>query len=542
MRNTVGSVEGIGVLGIVRDVKPTLLPPSVWSDGRNVRFESHKCFGMRGVAPIFETDRTGLISVGLVNSVDTEYILYSTGGKVYSYDGTTVNDITRASGGDYTETILTPFDIQSFNGLGLLNNPNEVPQLWDSSSGSNQLVMLTNWDANWKCERLIQFKSFLVALKLTESATYYPHKMRWSDPAEAGAVPASWDETDATRQAGEFSFPDTSHGELQNGLALGDSLYVYKTNAIWRFNYIGGSLILEREPVVRGIGLYAPRTLTQIPNYQGDRSAHFFMGEGGFYIMDGNVPIPVFEEVFKNEIKSIKTETNFRELAFSVTHHAENEVWFCMPQSGETTATIAFCMNYINGTYSIRELSGTVAIVSGVGLNYQPADPNVSQPFSDGEFFSDGTGFAVTELAPTGDVLIEASNAEEQLFYLDVGAENYDGEVYECWVQREGLATVQPDSRRPETVILDYGRRKMVKSFVFKSYGLTSAIVYIGAQEYEDGTITWDSGTVTSPTEYKYDLPIPVSGRFICIKVMSVGGDELSFGGFDYEVELLGEY
>lgn len=541
MRNV---VRGVGVKGIVRDVHPYLLPHSVWSDGRNVRFQGEKCYGMGGVGKVFDSAVTGILGVGLVNSVDTEYVLYSTGAKVYSFDGTTASDITRASGGDYSENEDNIFTIQSFNGLGILNQALDVPQVWDSSVGTNQLTMLTNWNANWKCKYMCQFGSMLVALGMAESGTDYPHKLRISHPAEAGAVPASWDETDVTKLAVEYSFPDTQHGELTGGMELGNRFYVYKQGAIWVLDLTGDLDVVSRSPVTSGVGLYVPRSLVKIPNYKGEREAHFFAGEDNFYIMDGNAPFPVFEEVFSNEIKKFKDHANFDTKSFSVVHPRKHEVWFCVcEEGGSDFPTIAYCFNYYNGSYSIRTLSGASTIVSGVGLGYQPDDTLVDLPFSDGTYFDDGTGFYNTELSPATSAVIEVSYELENLFYLDVGYMDYDQESYmNCYVERVGLATVQTDPRRPESTIVDYGHRKLVTSFVPKVYDGSSARVTVGKQEVENEDVFWETAITLGVNKYKYNLPRPISGRFIAFKFESIGAAPFELGGFDYEVELLGEY
>ena len=102
MRRT---VEGVGRAGIVRDIKSQLLPLSVWSDGRNVRFEQNRCFNMGGVVPMFEDPLAVLpIWCGFANGPVNRYLLYSNGPKLYSWDTVGVNEITK-SGGDYVGSI-----------------------------------------------------------------------------------------------------------------------------------------------------------------------------------------------------------------------------------------------------------------------------------------------------------------------------------------------------------------------------------------------------------------------------------------------------
>lgn len=536
-RNT---VHGVGEKGIIRDVKPTLLPHNYWSDGRNVRFESNRAYRMGGVIDILESDITGLLSCGLVNSPTENFILYSDGGDVYSYDGTTTETITKAAT-TYSETADLVFDIQSFNGFGLLNQAANIPQLWDPSDGANLLVNLTNWDTDWRCYYLKPFKSFLIALNMIEGGTAYPHKMRWSSPADPGAVPPSWDETDATEQAGTFSFADTIHGPLTGGLELGDQFLVYKQRAIWVLNYVGGQEILSRTNLVKGVGLYNPRSLVEIPNFKGERAVHFFAAENNFYITDGVSVTPVFEEVFKNEIAGRQSFTNYQSRAFSVVFPPRNEVWYCIPEQGEDFATIALVMNYLNGTYSIRDLSGSSVIVSGYNSTYQSLEP-ADLTYDDGTYFSDGTGFENFESANPATVLLEASGELERLYYLEYGTTDYDGGYFDAYLERVGLPTVQTDPRRPESTMVDYDQRKLVNWVTPKLYDGSSAYLEIGTQETENADVYWYTQfTVDSTLPVQY-LAEPISGRFLSFRYTSIGDEPFELGGFDYNVELVGRF
>src|SRR5687768_12758477 len=126
------SVPGIGGSGIVRDIPAKDLPPNVWSDGRNVRFQDGKAVAMRGVQAVALVDAPidGLSWVEFANGNSVKYYMYSTLEKMYSYDGMNSSDITRAAGGDYTGTLDSLWDLENYNGLAILNNGVDNIQLW----------------------------------------------------------------------------------------------------------------------------------------------------------------------------------------------------------------------------------------------------------------------------------------------------------------------------------------------------------------------------------------------------------------------------
>jgi len=537
MRNT---VRDVGTAGIIRDIKPQLLPSKYWTDGRNIRFERQRIVNMGGV--VEAKAKTGLINGAPITSTTQSFLLYTTGTKVYSWEGTNEYDITRASGGDYAEDVDNLFDIYAFNGFGLLNNGVDVPQLWDPSLASNKLVALTNWTGTWVAKSLRPFKAFLIALNMTEGGTDYPHKMRWSHPAEAGAVPSSWDETDATKEAGEFSFPDTDRGVLVNGLEMGEEFYVYKEGSIWVFRYVGGSQILSRTLLTDFVGLRVKRSLVNLPYTRDSGQAQFFAGEDNFYLNNGFKITPVFEDVFRNEILKLADPDNYVSRSFALVNHRYQELWYCIPEVGEEYANLAFCFNFQNLTYSIRELSGASNIVSKFGRILGGVSNQMDLSFSDDTLFSDGTGFLNLETIALAPVVLEASPDNAKLFYLDTGDLDYDGTTaYPAWVSRQSLATIKNDSRNPEAEIVDYNKRKVVTLVVPKLYK-GSASLDIGVQEREIDSVSWIGETVLDTSTYKHDLTTPISGRFISFKFSRVGNQAFEIGGFDYEINVLGMF
>ncbi len=536
MRNT---VHNVGRAGIVRDTKPHLLDSSVWTDGRNVRFSRNKAFAMGGV--LEARSKTGLLNGGLLASPTSNYFIYTTGGKVYSFDGTSEADITRTTGGDYLEDADDLFRIQLFNGFGLLSNEQDTPQEWDPTVGTNKLVPLSNWGSGHLCKSLRPFKSFLIAIGMTESATIYPHKIRWSHPAGPGEVPTSWDDTDPTKEAGSYSFPDTDKGILVDGLELGNRFYIYKQGSIWVLNYVGGDQILSRDNIVNNIGLKVKRSLVNLPFYAGQR-VQFFVGDNNFYIMDGLRVIPVWENVFRDEILALVDPDNWVTRSFSVINPRHHEVWFCIPEMGVSYPNLAFCFNFENNTYSIRDLKGSSNIVSGFGFDQTNLTQQNDLSFSDGTFFSDSTGFANSESQANLSVMLETVPGDEKLYYADTGRLDYDGVTpYSSYLLREALATVKNDRRNEQADIVDYNRRKLLTSIVPKIYSGSVALT-IGTQELENQVISYGSEVIIPNNNFRYNLPMPVSARFLTFKYSSVPNQDFEFGGFDYEVDMLGEY
>lgn len=534
MRNT---VHNLGTAGIVKDIKPQLLPPEFWTDGRNVRFQQNRVTAQGGV--LLGREKTGVINAGLIASPTKNYIIYTNGEDVFSWDGTTEFEITK-SATTYNEDLDNLFEILSFNGFGILNNGIDIPQLWDPSVGSNLLVNLTNWDTDWTAKVIRPFKAFLIALNMTDGVDEQPHKMRWSTPAVPGAVPSSWVAA-PDNEAGEFDFPDTNKGVLVSGLEMGDRFYVYKEGSIWGFTY-GGSTILSRNQIVDNVGLFVKRSLVNIPFTKAGQKLQFFVGDDNFYVMNGLTVVPVFENVFKNEILALVDKTNWRDRAFSVVNYRAQEVWFCIPQTGEDYATLAFCFNFANETYAIRELSGASTIISGIGFDSLAGSTQQDLPYSDQTFFSDNTGFFNTEVIPGKSVVLETAPLSNKLFYLDIGELDYDQtNEMPAYVERQAVPTTKNDTRNEKADIVDYRRKTVVHNITGKFYEGSAGLI-IGTQENENDSVFYLPEHVLPTDDFKYDLPVPITTRFHTFRFFKLPGQKFALGGYDYECSKLGIY
>lgn len=531
-------VKDVGSLGIVLDQKPQFLPTTIWSNGRNVRFRKDRVEEMGGVLEIEPEIAVDIQNVGLVTGTENTYVIMSNLTSLYAYDGFNSTDV---SGATYNEMLTSLFDFQIFNGLILANQDQDVPQVWDGDI-LNNFGNLNNWDTNWRTRFLRKFNSILIALNLTESGTKYAHKLRWSHPAEPGAVPVTWDITDATKLAGEFTFADTDNGVIMNGLQLENEFIVYKEKAIWRLIFVDGVSVFSRRLAISGVGIDVERSLVEIPyGPQGNR-VHFFAGPESFYIFDGLKVYPIFEEIFKDAYLELRNENNYKTRSFSCINLDEQEVWFCFPTGTNDFADLALCFNYLTQKYTLRTLGGASTIAYGLGIAGGVATQKTTViPFADGTFYSDGTGHAVLTVIPGGSSLVEATPATGKMYSVDVGKLDYDGTSFKKYVEKRSIATIKHDSRDPEATIVDYDRIKMVDSVIPKLHKGRMEME-IGIQDDENDEVSWMYSTILPDARHKHDLTMPISGRFISYRFNSVGLEDFNFAGFDYEVSVLGSF
>ncbi len=241
-------IRNAGKYGIIKDLKPWELPAEAWSAGQNVRSidgSMEKFLGSSSTG--LGTPTAAPVALLAYRNTTNYFWIYAAGTApnvtdIYVTDGMTHKELTNA-GADYlgdTDDIWTGL---VFGGIPIMNNGIDPPQSWDGDfAAANRFVNLANWPGSTECGAMRGFKQFLIAMNITKNGNEFPRMVKWSHSAGANAVPTSWDETDASKDAGEFELQDST-GHIVDGLAGGEIFYLYKDDAIWGMQYIGAPQI-----------------------------------------------------------------------------------------------------------------------------------------------------------------------------------------------------------------------------------------------------------------------------------------------------------
>lgn len=190
---------------------------------------------------------------------DQDYVVvYSaTDGTIWAHTPSTGipqgKEITRTSG-NYTGDRANGFDACYLNGIVVITNNKDLPQLWLPIDWDTLLIDLTNWPASTTCKIIRAYKNYLIAFNITKNSTNYPTLVKWSHVTLPGVAPTSWDETDATVDAGEKALTDTP-GKIIDVVPLKDSLIIYKENSIIRMQWVGGQDIFRWDILSTSHGL-----------------------------------------------------------------------------------------------------------------------------------------------------------------------------------------------------------------------------------------------------------------------------------------------
>ena len=420
MRTT---VKGLGDIGLVTDRDAHDAPPNAWDGLQNVRCRRGRIEPVDGTLEITAWSNTGtqevyahqLLSLQ-IGSVFNWIYPYDADGdgiaeRIYKYNGSSTDDITRV-GGSYTGTISDLWQVTNANGMAILNNGRDAPQWWNGlSANCGDLIYdgSSAWGAfdtdngggpNAYAAKVIRsFKVFLFALNITEGTQNYPQMVHWSNPAEPGAIPDSWDYRSATNDSNRVVLAETD-GHVLDALTLGDQLFIYKEDAIYRCAFVGGQFVFDFELVTTSHGLWSTNCVVDI----GTR--HVCLGDGVVYVHSGGTPQNILEGRAADRLFDSIDSAAYQK-CFLTHYKPRNEVWICYPEVGETWANKALIWNYADNTWYERDIpksstikQGVVEIITGQTWNEYTTETwaDLERPWSERPY------------SPVGDTQVSASD------------------------------------------------------------------------------------------------------------------------------------
>lgn len=112
----------------------------------------------------------------------------------------------------------------------------------------------------------------------------YPTRVRWSDPVEPGDVPKNWVETEGEQLAGSVELAETP-GYIVEMIPLRDKLIIYKSDAIYTCEFVGGDFIFDFELLTDKFGLQTWDTVVE------HGGKHWVLGNDDIYVTDGNTVV-----------------------------------------------------------------------------------------------------------------------------------------------------------------------------------------------------------------------------------------------------------
>lgn len=319
-------VKRPGDVGLIyeADSLPFDLPPNSWNAAYNVRFHNGDAESAKGWvkrATLSEPCKRIVYNAGLSGNY---WLAFGTT-KIFSIQDSLVEtNVTRLSA-NYSSA---DWHCHNFQGIPIATNGVNYPQVQFEvgTAPDNSTKFQDHWidpDGEDRCKLLIGYKNFIVALNITENGNNYPTKIRWSDAAAPGDIPASWDVADPTTLAGERVLPADT-GAIVAAELMRDDLIIYMVNAVYRMTFVGGSIVMSTKRITKDFGAFGRNSVL---NTRGGKHLVLTRDDLGWF--DGNTFASLAKGRAKTTLQSFLTvaEAGSARIAY---HSAMDEVWFAM--------------------------------------------------------------------------------------------------------------------------------------------------------------------------------------------------------------------
>ena len=530
-------IRGLGDVGVITDVDPSALPTNAFSRAVNVRFDE----GGISRAPVFRTIKDSLgFNPRLLHGVEpvsgySTVILASDTYIIQEYASGSLNN--RSPNLTTTSSLIHPFTSTTLADVIYINREDKIPR-YRTTSGTNFAYMPSTWDSGWRCKALRSYGDFLLGINMTEGSNYYTARVRWSNIAQANAVPDSWDASDATKSAG-FNDLVQIRTPLVDGAVLGPNFILYSKSDVYLMEFVGGPFIFNFRKIFSDIGVINQNCVQEIDG------KHYVFGNDDIYIHDGSTRQSIVDQRVKDYIFGGLNTARIDRCFVHWSPELE-EVYFCYSSGDDKVAFTnsdrcnrAAVYNYKNDTWSFLDLPnvscGTIANVSSSGTY---ANTSTAYSAIGGSYFSQEAGFDRHTLFAGEDNSADGIGSDKLygLDLADTGSLSFaiDTEATKLpFAERTGIDL---DEMLP---ITGYKIIKNIypqittpnndKNFVF-TYG--------GANLIADSPNYESSITFNASSTHKIDSR--ASGRYLSYKLTTTDAKDFSFTGFDLDLMTTG--
>jgi hypothetical protein len=421
------SIRAAGEFGVIKDIGSQRLPLGAWSDASNIRFLDGAAYQFYGHSEAYNSPSVAPQHLLPVDVAGERYWIYTSAAKTYAVSNTAGvavhTDITHATPRTGVVNQWTSFN---FQGIPVLNvgDTTRVPMFWDLVL-ANKCADVTAWPAGTYCKSLRAWKNMIVALNLTVGGVRLPHSILISHPADPGALPVSYNEADATKDAVKLPIPQ-GQGEIVDGLELKDSFIVYKENSTHRIDYTGGPFIVANKQVFGMTGLLNRNCAVEFDGY------HLAVTSSDIVIHDGYTATSVLDKKARRYFFQ-NIDAAYIRLVFVFKNPFLNEIFACYPSIGATVCDQAVVYNYVDKTVSFRQLPSVNHAVCG------PVDNTLANTWAaDADTWdADLTAWNGPDYTPPSARVIMA-NALSKLYLLD-GSASFDGAIPTAYLERRGM-------------------------------------------------------------------------------------------------------
>lgn len=520
-------IENVGGVGVIKDLPFEKVPLNAWTDARNMRFRDGAAEKMLGYSESFASPSIAPYWLLPVNTGGTQFWLYGGLTKVGATDGASHADITRSSGGDYSVDANIGWTGAVMNGIPVISNGVDVPQMWNTPALGTPLAALTAWPGTYSARSLRALKRYLVALDIIKGATRYPFMVKWSSAAPAGAVPSSWDETDPTVDAREFELP-AGGGFVVDGFPLRDALVLYKEYETWLMQFVGGVDVFRFLRIFSSFGAFNRRCALEF-----DTGRHLVFTGDDIVLHDSQNNQSILDRRAKALVRGVVDTTHYRK-SFVARNPVQREVWVCVPESGNEYPNKAIVWNWVEGTIGLRDLPNAAHIAEGI---VNPIEATELWSGAVGDWSTDSASWGDRTFDPSQRAMLMAVPGETKLHLLNSTNQN-NGSNMTSYLERVGLGFPLKVERPP-----DFSTVKLVRGLWPRISGTVGGVinVSVGSQEVANGPVTWETPRPYTIGTSEF-IDVLSTGRLHALRFESTTDINWKLHDYDVDVVPIGKY
>ena len=511
---TTHTIPAAGQFGYIADAVSQELPENGWSYAQNMRFRNGYAERFRGDSPVFTAPTVTPYWITSYRNQTSKFWIHAGTARVFVDDGVTRTDLTPTTA--YTGAVDDRWTGGSASGVMVINNGVDIPQFWGGNVAA-KFAPLTGWNAAWRCASMRPFKQYLIALDVTKSGTRFQNMVKWSAAAAPGTLPASWDETDAAKDAGETDIAETTD-VLLDQLQLGDINVIYKERSMYAMQYIGPPYIWRFYRLPGDVGMLARGCAVNTPK------GHVVLTAGDVVLHTGQGPQSIVDGRMRRWLFGGLDANNYGR-SFVVANYPTNEVWICFPQQGQASCTQALVWNWQDDTLGVRDLDKVTYGASGQ-LSYSPMSIWSTDA---GTWDADTTNWNTEGFGSTQSRLI-LSATTPVLSLAETGGQ-IGSLSPTCTLERSGMAFDAPDAV------------KTVRSIVPRVDAAQGTVLsfQVGASMSAENAPLW-SAPVTYVVGTTRKVDSFATGRFLSIRASSNSAQPWRIKSYDVDVSVHGAY
>ena len=512
-------IEQLGSVGLITDVPPYQLPPAGWSRGSNIRFDDTAVKKSPGYKEVMAT-------CPFPPKYLETYQEYDSRGYYWIAFGDT--DVAVWSGGVWTDVTPTTglsgdtfrqWQTTKLGAILIATNGVDKPIYWplgddELARSTNKFKTLVNWPEEYlSCQTIEGFKSFVVAGSLMrDDRVRLNRTVIWSDMTNQYTPPNSWDPLDPDGDAGEYELLETE-GPVVHIQNLRESCMIYKTDSVYNMSFVGAPFMFSFKVMNPDVGIMCKNACTDFPG------GHWFVGNDDCYVNNGQQIQPMLTQKVRREMfESIDGDAFLR--TFCVTNLGNTEIWTCYPTVGSQFCNRAIVWNYVNNTFSFRDLPDLSHIKYGVSVVPEGITWDEQTLTWDETTEKWGTGSYDNVVEHL--VFAEPDNTK---IYRDESSNTENGDMMYSWVERTGIDLGDPSSVKHVRAVWP----KLTTS------GTGTVKVSTGFQMNPDQPVTWDSVVQYNPDTMS-KISVRTTGKLFAIKVETEADLDWNLSSVEYEI------